>query len=145
MAAIGFLLVVTSLAFAGNRQASSAAGESRPEGQSTKFLDPIRAIAIDPARGPRLGTHLDLALSGDREVLVADPDHHRLLRYNPNTHLLELLPVAFDKTLPSYPSGIAIDASGRIIVANQDSHELLVFDQTGRLLGAIGGNGSPLE
>jgi len=145
MAALGFLLVVTSLAVGGNQHTTSGGSETRLEGPSTKFLDPIRALTADPASGPRLGTHIDLALSGDGELWVADPDHHRLLRYSPATHRLEVFPVARDRTRPFFPSGIAIDTSGRVIVANQDGHELLLFDRTGRLLGAIGGQGSPLE
>lgn len=145
VAAIGFLLVVTSLAFGGNRQASPRGGEAGLEGQSTKFLDPIRAMTADPARGPKLGTHLDLALSRDGELFVADPDRHRLLRYNPHTRFLEPFPIALERTRPFFPSGIAVDASGRIIVANQDGHELLVFDRTGQLLRKIGGESSSLE
>ena len=145
VAAVGFLLVVTSLALGGNRQASHRGGEAGLEGHSTKFLYPMRALTTDPTRGPRLGTHLDLALSRDGEVFVADPDHHRLLRYNPHTRFLEPFPLALERTRPFFPSGIAVDAMGSIIVANQDGHELLVFDRTGRLLRKIGGERSLLE
>ena len=106
VAAIGFLLVMTSLAFGGNRHASPRGGEAGLEGQSTKFLYPMRALTTDPTRVPRLGTHLDLALSRDGELFVADPDHHRLLRYNPHTRFLEPFPVALDTTRPFFPSGM---------------------------------------
>lgn len=102
-------------------------------------------IAVDndrivAATGGLFGAH-DVAEAPDGSIWVADPNNRRLVRYSQNLEQQQVL------SGPAYgfigPRYLDIDDFGRLVVADQDAHRILLIDPiTGDLVGTIG-DGSP--
>ena len=89
------------------------------------------------------GAH-DVAEAPDGSVWLADNFNRRLVRYSADLELLQTLDHAkFGFVGPRY---LDIDSFGRLIVADQDAHRILMIDPSGpdggTLMGVIG-TGSP--
>lgn len=85
------------------------------------------------------GAH-DVAEAQDGSVWVADNFNRRLVRYSPDLELLQIIDHAkFGFVGPRY---FDIDDFGRLIVADQDAHRILMIDPAGTdggtLIGVIG-------
>lgn len=95
------------------------------------------------AAGGMLGAH-DAAEDRDGNIWVADNFSRRLVKFAPDLTLLQTL------DHPKYgfvgPRYLDIDAFGRLVVADQDAHRVLLIDPDGpdggSLLGVLG-NGTP--
>lgn len=93
-----------------------------------------------------VGTHLDIAVNSQGEIIVADGDNHRLLKVDPVTKSIKVVQVKLDyKDKPFTPYGIFIDSTDNIYIANPDLHTILVIDPDGNIKKRIGGFGSLLE
>lgn len=86
-----------------------------------------------------LGAH-DVAAGQDGTIWVADTMNRRLVQYSPELKRLKVLDHA--KYGFAGPRYLDIDAFGRLIVADQDAHRILMIDPEGAdggsLLGVIG-------
>lgn len=100
-------------------------------------LDGERVVAATGGLG---GAH-DVAEALDGSVWVADNLRSRLVRYSPELDRLQVLDdPAFGLRGPRY---MDIDPFGRLVVADQDAHRILLIDPVAeRLLGVIG-DGTP--
>ena len=88
------------------------------------------------------GAH-DVAEAPDGTIWVADNGRSRLVRYTPDLKEVQVLDD------PSYgfigPRYLDVDAFGRLVIADQDAHRILLIDPvTGDLLGVLG-DGTPGE
>ena len=93
-----------------------------------------------------LGTHLDIEVNSQGEIIIADGDKHRLLKLDPDTRNIEVFQVKFNnRDKPFTPYGVFIDSTGNIYIANPDLHTILVIDSDGSIKNRIGGFGSCLE
>ena len=102
-------------------------------------------VMLDPkgdvkAIGGHFGAH-DVAEAPDGSIWVADNAARRLVRYSPSLQRLQVLEG------PEYgflgPRYLAVDNFGRLIVADQDAHRVLLIDPVAeRLIGVIG-DGEP--
>jgi len=83
-----------------------------------------------------VGAH-DLAEAPDGSIWLADTRARRLVRVSQDLDLLQVLSgEAFGFVGPRY---MDIDEGGRIVVADQDAHRILLIDPVGeKLLGVIG-------
>ena len=95
------------------------------------------------AAGGMLGAH-DVAEDRDGNLWVADNFSRRLVKFSPDLTLLQTLDhPKFGFVGPRY---LDIDSFGRLVVADQDAHRVLLIDPDGpdggSLLGVIG-NGTP--
>lgn len=93
---------------------------------------------VASARG-HAGAH-DVAQGPDGSVWVADTGNARLLRYSPDLKLLQVINgPQFGFVGPRY---LAVTPSGRVTVADQDAHRVLLIDPdadpSGALVGVIG-------
>ena len=89
------------------------------------------------------GAH-DVAEDGDGNIWVADNFSRRLVKFDPDLTLLQTLDhPKFGFVGPRY---LDVDSFGRLVVADQDAHRVLLIDPDGpdggSLLGVIG-NGVP--
>ena len=85
------------------------------------------------------GAH-DVAEAKDGSIWLADNFNRRLVRYSPDLERLQIINHAkFGFVGPRY---LDIDDFGRLIVADQDAHRILMIDPTGEdggtLIGVIG-------
>ncbi len=93
-----------------------------------------------------IGTHNDIAVNLQGEIIVADGDKHRLLKLDPDMRNIKVIQVKLDnKDKPFTPYGIFINSTNNIYIANPDLHTILVIDLDGNIKKRIGGFGSCLE
>ena len=97
---------------------------------------------VDGAGG-HLGAH-DIAEAPNGDIWIADNNNRRLVRYSKDLAQLQILDhPKFGFVGPRY---MDIDAGGRLIVADQDAHRILLIDPEGpdggTLLGVLG-DGAP--
>ena len=95
------------------------------------------------ATGGMFGAH-DVAEDPDGNIWVADNFSQRLVKFSPDLELLQTLDhPKFGFVGPRY---LDVDAFGRLVVADQDAHRVLLIDPDGpdggSLLGVLG-NGTP--
>ncbi len=87
------------------------------------------------------GAH-DVDVDRDGNLLVADMGHRRIVKYAPDLTVLSVIEG------PDYgfvgPRYLATDELGRIVVADQDAHRMLLIEADGALVGTIG-DGRPGE
>lgn len=93
--------------------------------------------------GGHLGAH-DIAEAPNGDIWVADNNNRRLVRYSRDLAQLQILDhPKFGFIGPRY---MDIDAGGRLIVADQDAHRILMIDPEGpdggTLIGVLG-DGAP--
>ncbi|MDH3194682.1 MAG: NHL repeat-containing protein [Hyphomicrobiales bacterium] len=95
-------------------------------------------IAVATAQGLS-GAH-DIATDSDGNLWVADTGNRRIVKYSPD---LEVLAVLDD---PKYrwagPRYLDVDPLGRLVVADQDAHRIVMIGRDGALIGVLG-NGVP--
>lgn len=96
--------------------------------------------AIVASAGGMFGAH-DVAEALDGTIWVADNNQRRLMHFTPELDLIRSLEG------PKYgfvgPRYLDIDDFGRLVVADQDAHRILLIDPTtGDLIGVLG-DGSP--
>ncbi|MGB5560305.1 MAG: NHL repeat-containing protein [Paracoccaceae bacterium] len=89
------------------------------------------------------GAH-DVAEDGTGNIWVADNEQRRLVKYSPDLQRLQIIDAPkFGFRGPRY---LDIDEFGRLVVADQDAHRILLIDPDGpdggTLLGVLG-DGSP--
>ena len=101
--------------------------------------------AVVATTGGHSGAH-DIAEDLDGNIWVADNTSRRLVKYSPDLALLQVLDdPKFGFLGPRY---LDVDEFGRLIVADQDAHRVLMIDPDGpdggSLIGVIG-NGIPGE
>lgn len=94
-------------------------------------------------KGGHLGAH-DIAEAPNGDIWVADNNNRRLVRYSKDLAQLQIIDHArFGFLGPRY---MDIDAGGRLIVADQDAHRILLIDPNGAdggsLIGVLG-DGAP--
>lgn len=99
-------------------------------------FDGDKAVAV---AGNHPGAH-DVAEGPDGSVWVADNFNRRLVRYGPDLSQKQVIDDAkFGFTGPRY---LAFDPAGRLVVADQDAHRILLIDPDGEdggsLIGVIG-------
>jgi DNA-binding beta-propeller fold protein YncE len=91
--------------------------------------------------GGLFGAH-DIAVDSTGNLWVADTGNQRIVKYSPDLEVLAILDG------PQYgwsgPRYLDVDASDRIIVADQDAHRIVMIDSDGALVGVLG-NGMPGE
>jgi DNA-binding beta-propeller fold protein YncE len=69
-----------------------------------------------------------LAVSGDGRVWATDPANSRVLVFDSEgKYLFGFGAFGTDDKSFAYPSGIAADAQGRIIIADSDNNRIMVF------------------
>jgi sugar lactone lactonase YvrE len=94
--------------------------------------------AVATARGLS-GAH-DIAADSDGNLWVADPGNRRIVKYSPDLKVLKILDD------PKYgwagPRYLDVDPLGRLVVADQDAHRIVMIDKDGALVGVLG-NGIP--
>ncbi|HPG23298.1 MAG TPA: NHL repeat-containing protein [Amaricoccus sp.] len=152
---IGAVLVVEDLA---DLAAATVLAAPRTEGALMHSSGRVYAMASGSGRilayeGERLvaateghyGAH-DLAEDGQGNLWVADNFARRLVKYSPALERLQVLDAAkFGFEGPRY---LDVDAMGRLVVADQDAHRVLLIDpegpEGGSLLGVLG-TGEPGE
>ena len=87
------------------------------------------------------GAH-DVDVDREGNLLVADMGHRRIVKYAPDLTVLSVLEgPAYGFVGPRY---LATDDLGRIVVADQDAHRMLLIEADGALVGIIG-DGKPGE
>ncbi|MHA7773103.1 Vgb family protein [Roseibium sp. M-1] len=93
--------------------------------------------------GSHPGAH-DVAEAPDGSVWVADNFNRRLVRYTPDLEVLQVVDgPEFGFTGPRY---LDIDSFGRLVVADQDAHRILMIDpnaEEGAILVGVLGTGRP--
>lgn len=128
------IALITFLIFTG--YALNSFGETR-----TPYFNMVRVY-----RELALGTHLDIAVNSQEDIIVADGDNHRLLKVDQITRSIEIIQIKLDyQDKPFTPYGIFIDSTDNIYIANPDLHTILVIDTDGNIKKRIGGFGSILE
>lgn len=130
----GFARTEGALAHSNGRIYVMASGT----GQLVALEDGLAVVAV--AGMP--GAH-DVAEAPDGSVWVADNFSRRLVHFTPNLELIKIIEG------PEYgfvgPRYLDIDEFGRLVVADQDAHRVLLIEPiTGALLGVIG-DGTPGE
>ncbi len=82
----------------------------------------------------------DIAIDSNGDLWVADAGNRRIIKYSPD---LKVLMVLDD---PKYgwagPRYLDVDPLGRIVVADQDAHRIVMINKDGALVGVLG-NGIP--
>ncbi len=97
-------------------------------------------VAVATVQG-HSGAH-DVAVGPDGSLWVPDMGNGRIVHYSPD---LELLSVFDDAKFGfSGPRYLDVDAQGRLVVADQDAHRILMIDKDGALVGVLG-TGQPGE
>lgn len=95
-------------------------------------------VSVATARG--LSAAHDIAIDSNGDLWVADAGNRRVVKYSPD---LEVLGVLDD---PKYgwvgPRYLDVDPLGRIVVADQYAHRIVMIDKDGALVGVLG-NGIP--
>jgi DNA-binding beta-propeller fold protein YncE len=132
--------------------AGSVVGLARPEGAiahpngriyaTSSGFGSITAFengaAVATAGG--LSAAHDIAIDSSGDLWVADAGNRRIVKYSPD---LEVLRVLDD---PKYgwagPRYLDVDPLGRLVVADQDAHRIVMIDKDGALVGVLG-NGVP--
>lgn len=128
------IALISFLIFTG--YALNSFGETR-----TPYFDMVRVY-----KELALGTHNDIAVNSQGDVIIADGDNHRLLKVDQVTKNIEVIQVKLDyKDKPFTPYGVCIDSTDNIYIANPDLHTILVIDTDGNIKKKIGGFGSILE
>lgn len=96
--------------------------------------------AVATARG-LIGPH-DVEVGPNGDLWVADMGHRRIIRYSPDLEVVSI----FDDEKYGFvgPRYLAVDETGRVVVADQDAHRMILIDTDGALVGIIG-NGLPGE
>jgi DNA-binding beta-propeller fold protein YncE len=85
--------------------------------------------------GGLAGAH-DVDVDATGNLWVADTFNRRIVKFSPDLEVLSVLDG------PQYgwsgPRYLAIDALGRLVVADQDAHRILLIDKDGTLAGVLG-------
>ena len=93
-----------------------------------------------------LGTHNNVAVNSQGEIIIVDGDKHRLLMVDSIKNYVEDFQIKLEhRDKPFTPYGIYIDSTDNIYIANPDLHVVLVIDSNGNIKNRIGGFGSCLE
>ena len=93
-----------------------------------------------------MGTHLDIAVNPNGEIMIADGDKHRLMQIDQATGSIDVLQIKLEhRDKPFIPYGIFVDSSGNKYIANPDLNTVLVIDTDGNVIDRIGGFGSLLK
>ncbi len=104
----------------------------------------VIAATIDSVSDARLALKGPMAIASDgRRLAVANSLAAQVLLFDLSGHLqqtLTLQPLTAGGTTPR-PIGVALAADGRIIVADADSHVVLLLDPDGNVLKVIGAGG----
>ncbi len=132
--------------------AGTLIGIGRPEGAlahpngriyaTSSYYGSITAFengtSVATARGLS-GAH-DIAVDSDGDLWVADSGNRRIVKYSPDLKVLRILDD------PKYgwagPRYLDVDPLGRIVVADQDAHRIVMIGKDGTLVGVLG-NGVP--
>lgn len=82
----------------------------------------------------------DIAIDSNGDLWVADAGNRRIVKYSPDLNVLGILDD------PKYgwagPRYLDVDPLGRLVVADQDAHRIVMIDKDGVLVGVLG-NGVP--
>jgi tetratricopeptide (TPR) repeat protein len=93
-----------------------------------------------------LGTHNDVAVNSQGEIIIVDGDKHRLLTVDSIKNYVEDFQIKLEhRDKPFTPYGIFIDSTDNIYIANPDLHVVLIIDSNRNIKNRIGGFGSCLE
>jgi DNA-binding beta-propeller fold protein YncE len=112
-----------------------------PDGSSVHVLDGKNSFRIAGGEGRRFQRPHGVAVDGQDNIYIADPERGFVLVYNAEGIFQRYIGKLGDgESIFQEPTAIAIDtSSGRLFVLDAPVNELVVLDLEGRLLKRVGG------
>ncbi len=87
----------------------------------------------------RFDTPIDLSIGSGLDVVVADYNNHRLVRFDRFLNFLTVFPFSDEETEISYPMSVTVSKLGEIFILDEESGEVIRFDMQKKEVSKFGG------